>query len=75
MPEDWKLEVTIKDRGMWEVTDGIIGSTVIDLENRLFSSPLNMCNRTLIIEALKSKEMKKKAAKAPKAEKKALKEE
>lgn len=40
LPEDWKLEVSIKDKGLMAYSDGLIGTTVIDLENRLFSSPL-----------------------------------
>ena len=75
MPEDWRLEVAIKDKGLMAYTDALIGSTVIDLENRLFSSPLVKCNRALLIELKKQKEMKKKVSKAKGAEKKALKAE
>ena len=40
IPEDWRLEVAVKDAGMAAYSDALIGATVIDLENRLFSSPL-----------------------------------
>jgi hypothetical protein len=38
-PDDWRLEVIIKDKSSYDILgdrlDSIIGSTVIDLENRL----------------------------------------
>ena len=37
-PEDWKLEVEIHNKGFMSLTDSLIGSTVIDLENRLHSN-------------------------------------
>ena len=39
-PEDWKLEVKIMDKAIVEFADALIGSTVIDLENRLHSNSL-----------------------------------
>ena len=32
MQEDWRLEVEVKDKAMFEFTDTIIGKTIIDLE-------------------------------------------
>ena len=37
-PEDWKLEIQIYDKGSFAYTDALIGSTIIDLENRLFGN-------------------------------------
>ena len=37
-PEDWKLEIMIMDKAIVEFADQLIGSTVIDLENRLHSN-------------------------------------
>jgi C2 domain len=37
-PEDWKLTVAVWDKGLVEFADKLIGQTVIDLENRLFSN-------------------------------------
>ena len=38
-PDDWRLEIIIKDRSSFDILgdrlDSTIGSTVIDLENRL----------------------------------------
>jgi hypothetical protein len=38
-PDDWRLEVIIKDKSSYDILgdrlDSVIGSTVIDLENRL----------------------------------------
>jgi hypothetical protein len=34
-PEDWRLELEIYDKGSISYTDALIGSTVIDLEDRL----------------------------------------
>jgi hypothetical protein len=34
-PEDWKLELQIFDKGAFSYTDALIGSTIIDLEDRL----------------------------------------
>ena len=39
-PEDWRLEVAIWDKSMFEYTDTLIGSTTIDLENRHFANTL-----------------------------------
>ena len=32
LQEDWRLEVEVKDKAMFEFTDTIIGKTIIDLE-------------------------------------------
>ena len=40
LPEDWKMEISIFDKGAVQITDGLIGSTIIDLENRRHSDPL-----------------------------------
>jgi len=37
-PEDWKLTVSIYDKGSISFTDGLIGTTTVDLENRLFGN-------------------------------------
>lgn len=37
-PDDWKLEVAIHDKGTF--SDKVIGSTIINLENRLHSNLL-----------------------------------
>lgn len=37
-PEDWKLEIQLYDKGALSYTDGLIGSTIIDLEDRLFGN-------------------------------------
>lgn len=50
LPEDWRLEIAVKDAGTWASSDLLIGATVIDLENRLFSSPLQKIRRALFIE-------------------------
>jgi hypothetical protein len=38
-PDDWRLEIIIKDKSSFDILgdrlDSVIGSTVIDLENRL----------------------------------------
>ena len=34
-PEDWRLELQIYDKGSFSYTDALIGSTIIDLEDRL----------------------------------------
>ena len=39
-PEDWKLEIKIMDKATFSAADQLIGSTVIDLENRLHSNLL-----------------------------------
>lgn len=37
-PDDWQLELQIFDKGSLSYTDALIGSTVIDLEDRLFGN-------------------------------------
>lgn len=48
-PEDWKLEVAIWDKTMFEYTDSLIGSTTIDLENRHFANQLWL-NRQAVVK-------------------------
>jgi hypothetical protein len=38
LPEDWRLEVQLYDKGKISYTDGLIGSTVIDIEDRLLGN-------------------------------------
>lgn len=38
LPEDWKLDIQIWNRGLMKFTDNLIGATTIDLENRLHSN-------------------------------------
>lgn len=47
-PQDWKLEISIYDKGSFG--NSLIGSTYIDLENRLFSSPLFLARHAIKIE-------------------------
>lgn len=47
-PEDWKLEISIWDKGAF--VDSLIGSTTIDLENRLFANTLYMDRHALALE-------------------------
>lgn len=37
-PDDWRIELQIYDKGSLSYTDALIGSTVIDLEDRLFGN-------------------------------------
>ena len=41
LPEDWRLEITIKDKGYTRYQDEEIGSTVIDLEQRRYGLKYN----------------------------------
>ena len=51
LPRDWRLEISIKDKTTAAFgSDGLIGSTVIDLENRLYSNPLIRARRALVLE-------------------------
>ena len=58
---------------MVSYTDGLIGATVIDLENRLYANTLFMNRRALVIETKKNKLAKTKKYK--KGEKKPSKKE
>lgn len=49
-PEDWKLEVSIMDKTMFEYTDTLIGSTTIDLENRHFANTLWLDRQAVVKE-------------------------
>ena len=40
LPEDWKLNVAIWDKGIVAIADQLIGATTLDLENRLYSNTL-----------------------------------
>lgn len=84
-PEDWRLEVIINDKGRFELlgrnTDSLIGSTVIDLENRLQG---NFRRQTIdalqiykeyINEILRKESRKEKQDLKLKKEKEALKDE
>lgn len=62
-PEEWKLEIEIHDRAFIPIADQLIGRTVIDLEDRLYSNPLYMLRRSLAIRVEKAKKTKKKAKK------------
>ena len=55
LPEDWKLEVAIWDRGMIEYTDSLIGSTIIDLENRHYGNTLWLQRHAIVTEIAKVK--------------------
>ena len=46
-PEDWKLELQIWNKGFVSLADKLIGSTVIDLENRLHSNLLYLNKHAL----------------------------
>jgi hypothetical protein len=37
-PEDWRLEIEIYDKRWISYNDGLIGSTVIDLEDRFYGN-------------------------------------
>lgn len=73
-PEDWRLEVAIWDKGIIAYADNMIGQTIVDLENRLFSNLLTMDRHALDIEHKLVKEEIAKASKPKKGQdKKALK--
>lgn len=84
-PEDWRLEVIINDKGRFELlgrnTDSLIGSTIIDLENRLQG---NFRRQTIdalqiykeyINEILRKESRKEKQDRKLKKEKETLKDE
>ena len=48
LPDDWRLEVSIYDQGTF--TDSLIGLTVIDLENRMYSNLLWVDKHAVKIE-------------------------
>lgn len=57
-PEDWKLEISIWNRAMVSFADSLIGTTIIDLENRLHSNLLYLNKHSLkiYIEQFKNEE-------------------
>jgi hypothetical protein len=67
-PEDWKLEVAIWNKGIISYTDQMIGMTMIDLENRLFSNLLTMGRNALDIETKIVKDEIQKANKPKKGQ-------
>lgn len=63
-PEDWRLELQIYDKSSLAFLDDMIGSTIIDLEDRLHGNLRKTCLESLEIyrkrvELLKKKEEKK----------------
>lgn len=74
IPEEWKLEIKIMDRALVPIADQLIGSTVIDLEDRLYCNPLYMIKRSLTLRQEKAKDRKKKAKKEAGGNKKRAKE-
>jgi len=76
-PEDWKLELSIMDKGAFEAVDNLIGSTTIDLENRHYSNLLWLDRHALVLEQNKNKQdmasLKKEKTKAYRMANKALK--
>lgn len=76
IPRDWRLEIRVMDKTTNVFSnDGLIGTTVVDLENRFYSNPQQRARRSLILEldklkkdesALKSEKDKKKKEKLKK---------
>ena len=52
-PQDWKLQIDIMDKGAFG--DQLIGSTSIDMENRLFANTLFMNRHALALELIANK--------------------
>ena len=76
LPEDWKLEIRIMDKAFVAIADQLIGSTIIDLEDRFYSNPLLMSHRSLELRLAKiKKRMTKLKGKKDKEEKDRLKVE
>ena len=66
-PEDWRLEILIYDKGGL-LGDNLIGSTVIDLEDRFFGDQLNQSREALEVYREIYLEQKKKLEKARRGE-------
>ena len=54
-PEDWRLEIAIYDKGVVGYADSLIGSTVIDVENRHYANPYILSLKALKMEFEKNK--------------------
>ena len=50
LPEDLNLEISIYDKTYDKLTDVLIGTTKIDLENRWLSNKLVLCRKAAEIE-------------------------
>jgi hypothetical protein len=50
LPEDLTLEISIYDKTYDKLTDVLIGTTKIDLENRRLSNKLVLCRKAAEIE-------------------------
>jgi hypothetical protein len=68
-PEDYRLEIKIFDKGGFLSSDNIIGSTVVDLENRYNGVPYQLVKDGLEVHKTLAKEKIKKVERAKKVNK------
>ena len=54
-PDDWKLEISIMDKATIEYADQLIGTTIIDIENRHLADTLYLDREAIKIEFNKGK--------------------